>query len=156
MNEGATVNFIVGSTKNSMLDTKNLTMNGIVNVILAADYQPKLGDSFTLWTVSGTYSGQLKWVLPVLPDGLYWDVSGLEAKAGVLKVTDDPTGIGQIAVGAEVNCEVFTLSGAQVTAFNATKAQAVAELNKQGLRAGTFIIKMRDGQRSEVKKVVVK
>ena len=156
VNEGATVNFIVGSTKNSMLDTKNLTMNDIVNVILAAGYQPKLGDSFTLWTVSGTYSGQLEWLLPVLPDGLYWDVSGLEAKTGVLKVTDDPTGIGQIAVGAEVNCEVFTLSGAQVTTFNATKAQAVAELHKQGLRAGTFIIKMRDGQRSEVKKVVVK
>jgi len=156
INNGAVVTFLKNTTKNSLLDTKNLTLNGTVKVVLNSSYTPKLGDELTLWNVSNTFSGTPSYDLPALPDGLYWDVSGLTQNTGVLRVTDDPTGIGKIASDAEVDCEVYSLSGMQVAAFRTTKAQAAAMVRQQGLRAGTFTIKMRDGQRSEVKKVVVK
>ena len=155
-NAGSVVNFLMNATKQSQLQCASMTMNGTVKVTLLSNYTPKLGDEFTLWTSTGSFTGTPQFDLPALPDGLYWDVSGVADKTGVLRVTDDPAGIGAIALNSEVECEVFTLGGTKVAALVATKADAVRLVRQKGLPVGTYVLKMRDGRRSEVQKVVVK
>jgi len=155
-NEGSVVNFLFNASKKSQLQCASLTMNGTVKVTLLSGYTPSLGDEFTLWTVSGTFTGSPSFDLPALPDGLYWDVSGMTEKTGVLRVTDDPSGIGAIAAQAEVVCEVFTLGGNKVATLNTTKAGAVQQIQKEGLPTGTYIAKMQDGRRAEAMKVIIR
>lgn len=155
-NSGAVVNFLFGSAKQSQLQCASMTMNGTVKVTLLNGYTPKAGDEFTLWTVSGSYAGTPQFDLPALPEGLYWDVSGVADKNGVLRVSEDQAGIGAIAANAEVYCEVYTPGGTKVAALQTAKANAVVQLQKQYLPAGTYIVKMRDGRRSETHKMVVK
>ena len=156
IDEGAVVNFLINASKQSLLQVPYLTMNGTVKVTFTGNYTPKLGDEFTLWNATLSFSGSPKWELPALPDGLYWDVSGLAQKQGVIRITDDPSGIGAIAAGQQVACEVYSLSGSKVATLQATKAEMVAAVRKAGVRPGTFIVKMSDGHRTEVQKVVVK
>ena len=87
VNSGATLNFLFDASQQSTLLPSSLTMNGTVKVTLLGDYTPKVGDTFTLWTVTGTYrSNGITFELPDLPSGLCWDVSGVSAKTGVLAV----------------------------------------------------------------------
>ena len=110
---GAVVDFIINSTKNSQLQAASLLMNGTVKVTLSS-YTPVKGDEFTLWTVSGTFSGTPSFDLPELPEGLYWDPTGLKDKTGVLRVTDDPTlGINPATMGNEPGA-VYDLRGHKV------------------------------------------
>jgi autotransporter-associated beta strand protein len=157
INEGATVNFLIGSAKQSTLQMGTmLAMNGTVKLTLLNGYTPKVGDSFTLWTVNGTFSGTPSYDLPALPDGLYWDVSGVAQKTGVITITNEPSGIGNIAAAAQVDCKVYDLSGVQVAAFQSTKGNMPAEARRQGLVTGTYIVRMNDGYRSETCKLVVR
>jgi hypothetical protein len=133
-----------------------LTMNGTVEVELLSDYTPKLGDEFTLWTVARTFTGTPKWHLPLLPDGLYWDVSQLAQATGKLIVTDDPSGIGSISAGTQVSCQLFSLNGMQVAAFTSAKAEVAATARQQGVQKGTYVVKMNDGHRIETQKIIVK
>ena len=66
VNSGSTITFMKNASKNSTLDTKNLTLNGTVKVVLLSGYTPKAGDTMTLWTVSGTLSGTPSFLLPDL------------------------------------------------------------------------------------------
>jgi hypothetical protein len=140
-NAGSTINFLKNASKNSTLDTKNLTLNGTVKVTLLSGYTPKAGDELTLWTVSGTLSGTPQYDLPALPEGLYWDVRGLSEKTGVLRITDDATvGIRRTTADAGP-CNVYDLQGRLVS------RQSTAT-STEGLPAGIYI---RGG-----KKIVVK
>ena len=156
VNDGGVLKFLINGTKQSQIQPASMVMNGTVQVELLSGYEPKLGDEFTLWTVTRTFSGTPKWDLPALPDGLYWDVTGLAAQTGVLRITDDASGIGSIAADSEVACEVYTLSGMKVAQLQTQKKAAVAGAREQGLPAGTYIIKLRDGRRSEAQKVIVR
>ena len=133
-------------------------MNGTVKVTFVGGYTPKKDDSFQLWTVERTFSGTPKLDLPALPDGLYWDATGLTEKNGVLRVTDDISGIGAIKSTAIVDCEVFTANGVKVASLKAQKQNISKLLTAQGttLCSGTYIVRMRDGYRSEISKIVVK
>jgi hypothetical protein len=154
--DGATVNFLFNASKKSLLQPAMLTMNGTVKVTLLNGYTPQKGDEFTLWEVVRTFSGTPKFELPELPDGLYWDVTGVNQQTGVLRVTDDPSGIGRIASEAQVDCQVFTLSGMKVAEYQTARSAAVAEARQQGLQTGTYIVKMNDGRRTETQKLVVR
>jgi hypothetical protein len=154
--EGATVNFLFNASKKSQLQPAMLTMNGTVKVTLLNGYTPQKGDEFTLWEVMRTFSGTPQFDLPELPDGLYWDVTGVNQQTGVLRVTDDPSGIGRIASEAQVDCQVFTLSGMKVAEYQTARSAAVAEARQQGLQTGTYIVKMNDGRRTETQKLVVR
>ena len=158
VNSGSTITFMKNASKNSTLDTKNLTLNGTVKVVLLSGYTPKAGDTMTLWTVSGTLSGTPSFLLPDLPDGLYWDASGLSEKTGVLRITDDASqsGIGRMAADTEVLAEVYNMSGTRVATFRTTKGEASAKVRQAGLRMGTYIVKMQADKRTEVTKVVVR
>ena len=154
---GATIVFLIGKESQSTITPRALTMNGTVKVQFLDGYEPTVDDEFTLWTVSSTYNKSVpKFDLPVLPDGLYWDVTDVNQKTGVLRIISDPTGIGRIAGSAEVECEVYTLSGTKVASFASTKAGAADEARRQGLLTGTYIVKLRDGWRSEALKVIVR
>ena len=153
---GSVLTYLFKSTKQSQFQPYMLEMNGTVRIQLVGDYVPAVGDEFVLWETSSTFTGTPDFDLPELPSGLYWDVTGVAQKKGVLRVTDDPAGIGAIAGDAVVECEVLTLSGQHVASFVTTKSAAIAKAKTAGLRAGTFIINMRDGHRSEARKVVVK
>ena len=140
-NAGSTINFLRNATKNSTLDTKNLTFNGTVKLTLVNGYTPKLGDEYTLWTVSGTLSGTPTFDLPELPEGLYWDVRGLSEKTGVLRVTDDATvGIRRLQADADPR-NVYDLQGRLVSRQPTT-------VSTQGLPAGVYI---RGGRKVVVK-----
>ncbi len=155
--EGATVDLMIKSKSSySVLLASLLTINGTVKVTLNEGYTPQAGDSFTLWTASSSFAGNPTLDLPDLPDGLYWDTSALLDKNGVLTVTVDPAGIGQIATSTPVSCEVYGLSGMKLCTFASAKGEAVTTARRMGLEAGTYIVKMSDGRRTETQKVVVK
>ena len=156
VNSGATVNFIRNSSKNSTLNTANLTLNGTVKVTFHSTYTPKAGDAFTLWTVTGTFSGNPTFDLPELPEGLYWDTSGLLQKVGVLSITDDATSVRQTENGKILDCHVYSLSGALLATYQSTRADAASQARRQGLKAGTYVIQLRGDRRIETQKIVVK
>ena len=159
-NQGSTLNIIISSTNAgdySTLTPRFLTMNGTVKVTLNDGYTPKVGDTFTLWTVSGTFSGTPSFELPALPTGLAWDTTGMSAKEGILKIVeDDGTGIGTIAGDAEVACEVFTTHGVRVASFKARRADAAKAAKQQGVAAGAYILKMTKGHDTLTETVVIK
>ena len=91
-----------------------------------------------------------------MPNGLYWDVTDVNKQTGVLRVTDDPSGIGRIASDAQVGCQVFTLSGMKVTEYQSARSAAVTKARQQRLQTGTYIVKMNDGHRTEAQKLIVR
>ena len=130
---GSVVNFLLSPTKNSKLDTKNLTLNSTVKLTFVSNYTPKLGDELTLWTVSGTMSGTPVFELPELPEGLYWDVRGLMEKTGILRVTDDATvGIRQTTMTDSNPLNVYDLRGRLVR-------RQSSETSTEGLPSGVYI-----------------
>ena len=105
-NSGSTLNIVVVSNSDySTLQPRMLTMNGTVQVTLSADYTPKVGDTFTIWTVDNTFSGTPAFNLPALPRGMAWDTSAVAAKTGVLSIVEstaipgDVNGDGQVGIG---------------------------------------------------------
>ena len=111
---GSVITFLRNASKNSTLETNNLTLNGVVRVKLLSTYTPKDGDEFVLWTVSNTLSGTPTFDLPDLPDGLYWDVSGLSEKNGVLRITTVPSGISTLKAVSDAR-NVYDLKGRLVS-----------------------------------------
>ena len=157
-NEGSTLEiYILGANEYSSIEPRFLNMNGTLKVVLGEDYQPKAGDTFTIWKASSTYTGTPAFELPELPEGLYWVTSGMAAKEGVLSITDDASqGIGLMAADTPVVCEVYTMSGIHVTTVNAVKGNAAATVRRMPLAAGTYVVKMHAAHRVETVKVVIK
>lgn len=135
VNEGAVINFLVNSSKNSTLQAKTLTMNGTVKVSIVAERELKAGDELKLWTVSGTFSGTPKFDLPA---GYVWDTSRINE--GVLVVKDIDTGI-STALADKDACNVYDLRGHLVS------RQATAT-STEGLASGVYL---RGGRKVIVK-----
>ena len=136
VSDGAAVNFLVNATKNSTLDTKNLTFNGTLRIVIVNDALLAEGRELKLWTVSGTFSGTPKLELS---DRYTWDTSRL-ATEGILVVAGQSTGVAAVKADADA-CNVYDLQGRLVSRqANATSIE--------GLRPGLYV---RGG-----KKVVVK
>ena len=157
INEGGTVTFLIGSNKQSTLEPYLLTMNGTVKVSFVGGYEPKVGDAYTLWTTQGTFKGTPVFDLPELPEGLYWDTTDVAQKTGVLRITDDATkGIAAIDDYAVVTCDVYDMNGRVVASYTAQRSDAKQRLSAMPLRAGAFVIKMRQGARVETEKVFIR
>ena len=155
---GASLLMLINGTNSySVLLPRFLTFNGTLRLKLGKDYTPKAGDEFTLWSGAGSFSGTPKYDLPELPDGLYWDTRAVPAATGVLRITDDATvGIGRLAADAQVVCEVYTLTGVRVADFQAVKKDIAAEARRQGIAAGTYVVRYSDGRRAESDKLVIR
>ena len=158
VSEGAELNFIIQDKDNySSLQPQIFTMNGTVTLTLRDTYKPKLGDTFTLWTANSTFTGKPSCSLPVLPEGLYWDTTGLAGKTGVLRVTDDPTlGIGRVAANAEVTCEVFTVAGIRLGTFTARRSAVSAQVKKLAVVPGSYLVRMTAGRNTATETIVVR
>lgn len=142
VSEGATVTFLKNSSKNSLLNTKNLVMNGTVKVVLNSNYTPAIGDALTLWTLSGTFSGTPKFDLPELPAGMAWDTTKLTDGTGVLSIIA-ATGI------RTANAERGTLNDNAIYDVNGRlRKRLMTEKNIDNLPAGIYI---RGG-----KKIIIK
>ncbi len=107
-NEGSLVTFIKQKSKNSMIIAKNFVMNGTLKVVFN-NYTPTVGDEFTLWEVSGTFSGTPTFDLPELPAGMEWDTSRLTEATGILSIKQ-ATGIHNITADSDP-LNVYNLSG---------------------------------------------
>lgn len=154
--DGSTLSFLFNATKQSQLQSDILTVNGTVKVILLNDYTPKAGDAFTLWTTT-LFKGTPKFDLPALPAGLYWDTSGVAAKTGVLRVTDDAAaGIGQLGQDVVVSCEVYTVGGMLIGSFEAPRQQIRSEVKRLGVGKGVYVVKMRGGRNLNTETVVIR
>lgn len=156
--QGATAKFLIESTDSySTVEARFLTVNGTVTVELMDGYTPKVGDKFTLWTASGSFTGTPTYSLPVLPAGLYWNTNELAAKSGVLSITDDPTvGIGQIAADAMVQAEVFSITGIHLGSFQTQCSQIPAEVRKLGVMSGTYIVRMSVGRNTMIETIIIR
>lgn len=99
-----------------------LTMNGTISVILADGYEPKDGDTITLWETT-TVKGTPQFDLPELALGLKWDTS--EVMNGVLKIYSDPTAISVISGdnAGQIN-DIYNLKG-QLVRKNATSVDGL-------------------------------
>ena len=154
---GSTATFLLSKNASSTLQAAMLYVNGTVKVKLMNGYTPQLNDEFTLWTVNSTFKYAPTFDLPALPDGLYWDTSGLNNTTGVLRITDNPeAGVGSIASKSPVDCQVYTLGGTLLGTIVTTKAEAALQARQLVQTAGTYIVKMYDGHRMETQKLVVK
>ena len=108
VNDGAVVNFLVNASKNSMLTTKNLTINGTIKVTFTASRELNVGDELKLWTVSGTFSGTPKFELP---EAYTWDTSRISE--GIISVTAISTGIRSSFIDADSK-NVYDLQGRKI------------------------------------------
>ncbi len=90
---GSSLTFLLSSASDySQLQPDILLMNGKVKVVLVNGYVPAAGTEFILWNTT-SYSGTPEYDLPTLPEGLYWDTTDMSAKKGVLRVTNEKTGV---------------------------------------------------------------
>ncbi len=104
-----------GNSSNTMISVAGtLSVTGSINVTWAG-VQPKLGETVTLWNVGRiSVSSSVTLNLPTLPSGLYWDTSDLLKAEGILRVTDQPTGINAIKADSKNDGKYYTLSGVPV------------------------------------------
>ena len=156
-NAGSTLNILINDAETySTIEPRYLTMNGTVKVTLGEDYKPKAGDTFTLWTTT-TFSGTPSYSLPQLPEGLYWNANALADKTGVLSITDDASvGIGRIAGGELVSCDVYTVGGLFVGSFEAQRGEVRAAVKQLGVQPGLYIVRIQAGRNFEAETVSVK
>lgn len=155
VNDGAKVTFVIETAdRYSKLQPNSMVMNGTVAVTLGSAYVPKKGDAFTLWTTED-FGGTPSWLLPQLPSGLYWDATEL-AKSGVLRITDNPTGISQTTGDVQVECEVFTLSGVRLGSFHAQRSQLHRGMKNLGILPGTYIVRVTSGGNTTAETVIIR
>ena len=141
-NAGSVITFLRNASKNSTINAASMTMNGTVKVTLLPAYTPKAGAAFTLWTVSGTFSGTPQFDLPELPAGLMWDTSGVAAPTGILRIVEG-TGIKNIQQGEKVSVEVVAANGTTVATFTTTLAQVKNVFYSQSLPKGIYVLSIR-------------
>ena len=156
-NEGSTLNIVIADAESySSLQPEYLTLNGTVSVTLADGYQPKVGDTFTLWTVKQTFTGTPTYSLPALPAGMAWDTTALAQQTGVLRITADETGIAALKANGQVCCTVYNAGGVFVGTFLTPLSGVEAQLKSLGVGAGTYIVKMTDGRNVTTQRLVVR
>ena len=139
VNEGATLTFVITSRElgdamfagYSQLQGRFMTMNGTAKVVLAGSYTPAIGDEFTLWTISSSFSGTPTVDLPELPEGMAWDTSDLAKARGVVRIIAATTGISTARSDSDP-ANVYDLSGRLVRRL-ATDAEL------QSLPAGIYL-----------------
>ena len=61
-----------------------------------------------------------------------------------------------LADNAALDCTLYTLGGAQVAHFQCTKADVPRKARRQGLPAGTYVLRFGTGTARGAQKIVVK
>ena len=129
-------------TQGTSSSSLTLSANSTIEVALSEAYEPKAGDTFTLWTVgSFAASKTANIVLPTLPAGLEWDSSALKAKTGVLTITQT-TDVKAIKSASDVKAtvEIYNAEGVKVGSYNSTVAGAKYDFKRKNLPAGVYVL----------------
>ena len=104
---------IKGVITNSYFEVEHmLVISGNIDITVKGTM--KAGDRIVLWKVGSLQANNAIVNLPELPEGLYWDTSNLLTSEGVLKVTDDASGIQGVMMDKNNSGKTFTLSGIPV------------------------------------------
>lgn len=153
----STVNFLITGDANSTLVVGGNLSLAYATVTLSADYTPKDGDAFTLWTAKKLSTFDVdKLTLPTLPTGLYWDTAGLNANTGILRVVNDASAISSVAADVAADYEVYTVGGAHVGNVHSNRQGFKKAVARLGVQQGTYIIRCKDGSNRTVGKVVLR
>lgn len=150
------VKFLLADGKNSSLEIGSSLYLAGINVSLADGYTPKNGDTFTLWTCSTLATQPTDIALPSLPDGLYWDRSGLGEATGVLKVTDDPAGIDGVAASVASVYAVYDAAGMKLGEVECTSSELSKSVGELVSQPGTYIIRCKSVGKTAIRKLVLK
>ena len=159
--EGSNVDIFVAGKNARSSNTARFTvlgsmqMNGTINITLKDTYVPAAGDSIVIWNVE-QFTGSPKLNLPQLPEGLEWNTDELCATTGKLRIVSS-TAIRKLHADELADGEVFSASGVQVGRVEAIRVKDVQrELQRRGLPAGTYVVRLGNGQKSDIRKVVVR
>jgi hypothetical protein len=77
---------------------------------MGEEYEPKVGDSFLMWTCGTLDAAPTAINLPELPEGMEWDTTDLLTTTGTLRVKA-ATGIKSIRANDSNNGKIYTLDG---------------------------------------------
>lgn len=145
--DSLSVNSITGAKSQAWAFLKvkgNAALDGTIHVTYGSGWTPAVGDYVRVVSCEGTISGSPAFDLQALPAGLGWDTSRLLSE-GIIAVIID-TGIDDIEATASFEADVFTMGGMKVlTRIETTKASIPADLKKQGLAPGTYIVRTAKG-----------
>lgn len=140
---GTSYSQITQGTSSSSL---TLSANSTIEVALSEAYEPKAGDTFTLWTVgSFAASKTANIVLPTLPAGLEWDSSALKAKTGVLTIIQ-ATDVKSVKNASDIKAtvEIYNAEGVKVGTYNSTVAGVKYDFKRKNLPAGIYVLSVVD------------
>lgn len=140
---GTSYSQITQGTSSSSL---TLSANSTIEVALSETYEPKAGDTFTLWTVgSFAASKTANIVLPTLPAGLEWDSSALKAKTGVLTIIQ-ATDVKSVKNASDIKAtvEIYNAEGVKVGTYNSTVAGVKYDFKRKNLPAGIYVLSVVD------------
>lgn len=114
---------VKGTITRSFIEVEHtLIISGDVNITLKGSLSK--GDKIQLWKVGSLQASNATLNLPTLPEGLYWDTSDLLNTEGILRVTDQPTGISVLMSnekGEMSNEKWYSLDGRQLSSKPTTK-----------------------------------
>ena len=114
---------VKGTITRSFIEVEHtLIISGDVNITLKGSLSK--GDKIQLWKVGSLQASNVTLNLPTLPEGLYWDTSDLLNTEGILRVTDQPTGINVLMSnenGEMSNEKWYSLDGRQLSSKPTTK-----------------------------------
>ncbi|MBO4906537.1 MAG: autotransporter-associated beta strand repeat-containing protein [Bacteroidaceae bacterium] len=136
----------------ALQNINRLAMNATIQLHYSSSLNLAVGDSVVLWRNVTTVSGT-----PVLADyyiapGLFWDDTDLAR--GILRVTDvAPVGIQGVEAATPVEVEVVSANGTVVATYATTYGNVTADLNRQTLPRGIYILRITARTGVETRKV---
>ena len=143
---------IASASSNSKITSAGTMMfwtGSKLRVRLADGYTPAKGASFTLWTTTGTLSGDATKCtveLPTLPVGLMWDTTALFAQTGVITVVEDPSEvIENVAPDRQLQADVIALDGRNLGRISTTKAGLHEAVKAVAPAPGSYVVKFISG-----------
>lgn len=151
--KGGILQFYVGSKSRvaNFTEISTLSMRGTLRVIVEEGLGLEVTDSFQLWDARRTtLSDDVVYELDSPGEGLEWDTSGLGN--GVLKVKK-ASGVAGVVSAEPADCVVYSLGGAYLGSFTCPPSEAERRMRDMGLREGIYMLKMKQGQSEESRKV---
>lgn len=156
LSAGSTLQFYINSKLmyTKLTNINNLVLRGTLKVLVNENAGLVAGDEIQLWDAgSTTVAGTVEYDLASPGEGLAWDTSSVED--GILRV-ERSTGIGTLEADESANFEIFSIDGALLGELTCSRGQLLQEMQKQGFKTGTYMIRFRTGSGMRSEKVQIR